>query len=89
MSTSTACDSLKIPCNEKTQPLTSPAFFSHFFTLICTALFITTWVFQINSGFQQISMSNREKKMSIEGLGLWQEKTTNSKDEWREEWPTS
>jgi hypothetical protein len=61
--------------------------------LICAALFITTWVFQINSGFQQISMSNimvdREKELSIEGLGLWQEKTTNSKDEWREEWPTS
>jgi hypothetical protein len=33
-------------------------------------------------------MVDREK-MSIEGVGLWQEKTTNSKDEWREEWPTS
>jgi hypothetical protein len=31
MSTSTACDSLKIPCNENTQPLTSPPFFSSFF----------------------------------------------------------
>ncbi len=27
--------------------------------------------------------------MSIQALELWQEKTTNSKDEWREEWPTS
>lgn len=30
-STSTACDSLKLPCNENTQPLTSPPFFSLWF----------------------------------------------------------
>jgi hypothetical protein len=69
MSTSTACDSLKLPCNENTRPLTSPPFFSLFFTLNCTALFITTWVFQINLGFQQISMSNimvdRENKCQL------------------------